>query len=252
MRKRCSSLSPLMLATLATLGLGACVFGFRGEVSFANEANLAGVETIRLELPPTDLTLAGEASRSFIDWSGTWRALGGGANDALERARAAELRWETWEQVGRLSAFIPLDTRDHTSLASLEVESASYLAHEIVGAGSVFISGVDAFVSVDLEGGDVEILGGTEQLVVNTEQGNIELTTSAAVDVYSGFGGVIVRSEAARDIEIEDAGEIRVGLEGADHLGSGSYRRTLGTGAQTLRVRAGGGRVELATAPDAN
>ena len=59
---------------------------------------------------------------------------------------------ETWEQLGRLSAFIPVDTRDHTSLASLEVESASYLAHEIVGAGSVFISGVDAFVSVDLDG----------------------------------------------------------------------------------------------------
>ena len=107
--------------------------------------------------------------------------------------------------------------------------------------------------------------------MINTEQGSVDLTTSAAVDVFSGFGGVIVRSEAARDIEIEtsgrvlvelseasnldieieDAGEIRVGLEGADHLGSGSYRRTLGTGAQTLRGRAGGGRVELATAPDA-
>ncbi|PRP93854.1 hypothetical protein ENSA5_42590 [Enhygromyxa salina] len=245
--------------------LGACVFGFRGEVDFADEASLAGVETVQLHLPATELVVAGDGARSFVDWQGRWVTLGGSAPDALTSAHKAELLWETWEQVGRLSASLPAEIRDITALDSLEVQTASYIAHEIVGTGDVFVTGVDAYVSVELDGGDVQILGGTEQLRVHTTRGDVELSTSAAVDVYSGFGRVTVDAEAGRDIEIETTGQVVVNLakvsdldidiEGAgalvidldtaSHVGAGNYRRSIGQASAALRVRSHGGRVEL-------
>jgi hypothetical protein len=255
-----------VLGMLGVFGMAACVFGFRGEVDFANEASLAGLETVQLVLPPTELVLTGDAARTFVDWQGTWLSLGGSSNEALANADGAELRWETWEEVGRLSAVLPLEIRDITSLDHLDVQSASYLAHEVVGAGDVFVSGIDAYVSVELDGGNVEILGGTEQLRVWTAQGDVELTTSAAVDVYSGVGRVLVKAEVGRDIEIETTGRVRVELaevtnldididgagqivvelDTADHVGAGRYRRAIGPATNLLQIRPHGGRVELA------
>lgn len=255
----------LALGLASAALIAGCVFGFRGQVPFSDEADLSGLDTVSLDLPATSLVVVGDASRSFIDWSGSWTTLGGSSQDALSQARKAALVWETWGSIGRLSASVPLETRDITSLDALEVESASYLAHEIVGSGDVFVSNIDAYVSVELDGGNVEIIGGAETLAVATARGSIELTTSAAVSATSGFGEVRVELEAARDVEIEtlgavtvaladassldididDAGQIRVELDGVAHLGAGSYRRSVGPAANRLWIRAGGGPVTL-------
>lgn len=261
-------LHPHRLAALASLalGLGACVFGFRGELDFANEASLSGLETVQLQLPPTQLVVIGEAARTYVDWEGTWVSLGGSGPDALDTAREAELAWESWDAVGRLSARLPVETRDITTLDHLDVESASYLAHEISGAGDVFVSGIDAYVSVELDGGNVEILGGTEQLRVWTARGDVDLSTAASVDVYSGAGRVHVAAEAGRDIvidtfgsveleladvanldlDIQGAGVLVITLDSATHVGSGDYRRAIGVASDTVQIRSHGGRVELA------
>ena len=76
------------LITILAVGAIGCVFGFRGELEFGNEASLSNVETIQLHLPPTELILAGSAERTFMDWSGTWVSLGGSGDDAIETARA--------------------------------------------------------------------------------------------------------------------------------------------------------------------
>jgi hypothetical protein len=268
-----SRFSPKLIrpACMVVLGcVGACVLGFRGEADFAGEASLAEIDTVMLDLPPTELVLAGDAARSYIDWQGTWVSIGGSSADALAAARAPQLSWESFQTVGRLSALVGIELRDLTSLEHLDVQSASYLAHEIVGTGSVFVTGIDAYVSVTLDGGDVEILGGTEQLHVSTTRGNIDLTTSAAVDAYSGIGRVTVRAEVPRDIEIDTTGRVRVELadasnfdidiEGAGlvvvelddvaHIGPGSYRRVIGAGSHTLRIRSNGGAVDVVMAPD--
>ena len=267
-----SLLAGLGLAACALgWGLG-CVFGYRGELEFGNEASLSNVETVQLHLPATELVLAGETERTFIDWTGAWISLGGNGADAIETARKAKLVWESWDEVGRLSARVPLEARDITTLDHLDVDSASYLAHEIVGTGNVFVTGIDAYLSIDLDGGDVQVLGGTDQLRVRTTRGDVELSTAAAVDVRSGAGRVRVEAEAGRDIvvdtvgpvtiavaetanlaiDIEGAGEIDVSLDDARHLGSGSYGRTLGQGSARLEVRSHGGRVEITALTDAS
>lgn len=261
---------PALLGSLAILGMAACVLGFRGESEFAGEASLGDLDTVTLELPPTELVLAGDAARNYIDWQGTWMSVGGSSADALAAANGPELRWESFQGVGRLSALVDVSLRDLTSLEHLDVQSASYVAHEIVGTGNVFITGIDAYVSVTLDGGDVEILGGLEQLHVSTKRGDIDLTTSAAVDAYSGAGRVTVRAEVPRDIEIETSGRVRieladvndldiditgagrvdVQLEGIAHIGAGTYRRIVGAGSNKLYVRSNGGDVDLTMLPD--
>jgi hypothetical protein len=252
------------------LGMGACVFGFRGESEFAGEASLGDLDTVTLELPPTELVLAGDAARNYIDWQGTWVSVGGSSADALAAANGPELRWESFQAVGRLSALVDVSLRDITSLEHLDVQSASYVAHEIIGTGNVFVTGIDAYVSVTLDGGDVEILGGVEQLHVSTAHGDIDLTTSAAVDAHSGAGRVTVRAEAPRDIEIDTIGRVRleladvsnldidisgagridVQLDGVAHIGAGTYRRIVGAGSNKLHVRSNGGDVDLTMLPD--
>ena len=59
-------------AGIVLLGAAGCVFGYRGQIDFADEVGLSGIDTVQLYLPPTELVLAGEASRTFADWQGTW------------------------------------------------------------------------------------------------------------------------------------------------------------------------------------
>jgi hypothetical protein len=259
-----------VLGMLAMSAMAACVLGFRGEVDFAGEASLAEIDTVTLELPATELVLAGDAARNYIDWQGTWVSVGGTSADALAAAKASDLSWEAFQGVGRLSALVDVSQRDLTSLEHLDVQSASYLAHEIIGTGDVFVTGIDAYVSVTLDGGNVEILGGIEQLHVSTARGDIDLTTSAAVDAYSGSGRVTVRAEVPRNIEIETIGRVRVEiadasnidididgaghvevqLDGIAHIGAGTYRRVIGAGSHELNVRSNGGDIDLVMLPE--
>ncbi|EDM79094.1 hypothetical protein PPSIR1_10840 [Plesiocystis pacifica SIR-1] len=251
-------------ALACALGLS-CVFGFRGQLGFADRQPLDGVETVQLHLPPTQLSIIGDGSRTDIDWSGIWSTLGGNSNSALANVERAELVWETFEGIGRLRAELPVDIRDMTVLDELEVESASYLAHEVRGAGDVFVSGVDAYLDIDLEGGSVEVLGGLDEVRVDTVRGNIEVTTGAAADLRTGAGSVTLRSELPAAITVDcagtvlielasdsnlaldvgEAGPIEVDLDNARHLGGGSYVRTLGQGSVPVHVRAGGGAVTV-------
>jgi len=254
------------VAGCAALGLAACVFGFRGEIDFADEVTLDRVETVQLYLPTTNtLILTGQPDRTSMSWSGRWVTLGGSSDDSLRSARKASLVWETWETIGRLRPDLPLEIRDITLLEQLDVDSASNLAHEIVGTGDVFVSGIDAYLSIRLGGGNVQVDGGDDQLVVRTSRGNVDLATAAAVDVASGVGTIELVSEASADIvinangpvyielvEVDDldidiaaAGPIVVQLDTATHVGAGSYRRSLGEATRRLWVRSNGGRVEL-------
>ncbi len=255
----------VLLSTSGALLVGACVFGFRGLAPFVGEASLEQIDTVQIHLPPTELTLRGSANTTTLAWEGRFVALGATRDDALEQARELELVWETEQRVGRLRAELPLELRDLGELELIELDSSAYIAHEIRGAGEVQVSGIDAFLSIELEGGNVVVLGGLEQIVVDTGQGNVELRTGAAVDVHSGQGDVLVDLESPRDavidtrgaveiglsevgnleIDIAGAGVISVDLEGVAHLGSGDFFRTLGAGTRALRVRSGGGPVTV-------
>lgn len=251
----------LLLAALAT----GCVFGYRGAVPFAGQAALAGLDTVMLELPPTDLELVGSPDASSIRWQGRFVALGASPRDALASAEQLELSWETWQRVGRLYADLPIDLEDISELEQLRVDSLSHVAHEITGAGTVSVEGIDAFLAITLSSGSVEVQGGLDEIRVTTGAGWVALHTGAAVVVDSGDGAVDLELEDPRStlvttagpvdiavaisddlaIDIAEAGVIVVELDGVAHVGKGSFQRNLGAGTRPMRVRAGGGRVDL-------
>ena len=247
------------------LGLAACVFGYRGEVEFSDSVRITDLETVQLHLPATELNVTGQPGVESLAWEGRWTTLGGTERDAERGARKPALIWETWESVARLRATIPLELRGITALERLDVQTASEIAHEIVGAGDVSVSGIDAYLSITLNGGNVDVDGGLDEVIVRTTRGDVDLRTAAAVHIESGGGTVHVVSEAdgaividvrgpvfvelaqadALDLDIAGAGPIVVQLDSATHVGAGSYRRGLGAATRELRIRSGGGRVEL-------
>lgn len=258
------------LSLLAALGCGlgcglGCVFGYRGLVPFAGEATLAGVDTVRIELPPTELTLLGDPTTLDLHWEGRFVVLGATRKDALGQAELLDLQWETYQRVGRLSEAWPAAQADIAQLEQIELTSAPSRAHEIVGEGDVFVTGIDAFTSVVLETGNIEILGGLDEVRASTGEGYVYIASAARVDVEVGRGAVTlelddprateVHTEGAVEIAVEssddlaidiaDAGTIIVDLDGVAHVGQSSFHRNLGDASRPLRVRAGGGRVEL-------
>jgi len=241
------------------------VFGYRGAVPIVGEASLAELDTVVLELPATELELVGSPGASDLTWQGRFVTLGASPKDALASAEQLELRWETYARVGRLFAVLPTELADISELEQLRVESASELAHEIIGAGAVVVSGIDGFLSVELSSGSVQVEGGLDEIRVDTGSGWVALHSAARVDVRSGAGAIDLELDDPRStfvttagpvdiavasgddlaIDIADAGVIVVELDGVAHVGRGSFRRTLGSGSRPLQVRAGGGRVDL-------
>jgi hypothetical protein len=258
------TLDPRRLVLLAALA-GGCVFGYRGAVPFAAEATLVGIDTVMIDLPPTELQLVGSPTALDVRWEGRFVALGAGPKDALASAERLELSWETWDRIGRLYADLPIDLEDISDLEQVRITSATTLAHEITGEGSLVVTGIDAFLAIDWTSGSVEVLGGLDEIRVALGSGGVVLRTAAAVVVDSGGGAVELELDDPRStqvdadgpvtiaieisddlaIDIADAGVIVVDLDAAAHIGKGSFQRTLGDGSRPMRVRAGGGRVEL-------
>lgn len=256
---------PSRRLVLAAVLVGGCVFGYRGAVPFAAEATLAGIDTVVIDLPPTQMQLVGVPTALDVRWEGRFVALGASPKDALASAERLELSWESWERIGRLYADLPTDIEDISELEQVRIESAAYLAHEIHGEGSLFVSNIDAFLAIEFVSGRVEVLGGLDEIRVGLGEGAVVLRTAAAVVVHSGGGTVELELDDPRStvvdadglvdialaftddlaIDIADAGQIIVDIDAAAHIGRGSYQRTLGDGSRPLRVRAGGGNVEL-------
>jgi hypothetical protein len=251
----------LLLTALA----GGCVFGYRGAVPFAAEATLVGIDTVVIDLPPTQMQLIGSPDALDVRWQGRFVTLGATPKDALRGAERLELAWERWERIGRLYADPPIELEEISELEQVQIESATTLAHEIHGEGTVFVTGIDAFMSFDWVSGRVEVLGGLDEIRVTIDEGAVVLETAARVVVDSGGGTVELQLDDPRStivdaagpveiavassddlaIDISGAADIVVDLDAAAHVGKYSYQRTLGDGSRPLRVRAGGGRVDL-------
>jgi hypothetical protein len=258
--------TPRTLSLLAALGCGlGCVFGYRGLVPFAGEATLAGIDTVRIELPPTELSLLGDPTALDLRWQGRFAVLGATRKDAIGQAEQLDLRWETYQRVGRLSEAWPAEQADIAQLEQIELSSAPSRAHEIRGEGDVFVAGIDAFTSVVLDSGNIEVFGGVDEVRATTGEGFVHIATAARVDVEVGAGAVTLELDDPRAtevhtegpveiavalsddlaIDIADAGTIVVDLDTVAHVGTSSFQRNLGAGSRPLRVRAGGGRVDL-------
>ncbi len=185
--------------------LCACVLGARGERPFSNDWGLADIDTVRIAVPDTPLTVqacdpaAQDCAR--LEISGRWLSVGGTRQDAKDNTENGRLDFQSEGGFALVTAVKSLDVQD---LLDLEIESIRLpwdRALELAtGVGHVTVDGVDADLSVETEVGDVDVDAGVGNVLVRTDQGVVRVQSGGVADLRSGSGGVeLLQDGAARD-----------------------------------------------------
>jgi hypothetical protein len=268
-----------MRRTLETVGLGAvllgaCVLGWRGEAAIEGVHDLAGITTVRIDLPSTPLSVVAcdldalTACPEQLRYRGRFLSTGGSANDAEDHAQQAALIFERNDGLGSLTAELPLAVRGLVELELDAIELPSDRDLELVtDRGDIDVFGVRGAITVEVRDvGDVHIDGGDAGVAARVDDGLVEVRSAGDVELVAGEGAVrMVQTGAARrvhieaghgmvtlelasssdvDLDVHADGEIRVSTDGIVALTHDRLRRRVGTGAVEVSIRAGG-RVEI-------
>lgn len=264
-----------LAAALSAMSLGACVFGYRGEVVVTGAYPLTGLQAVRVDLGATPLTILGDELAIGLELSGAWQSIGGNAAGAREAAGEPTLEWSVDGYFGELRAVVPLAARGQVDFELDELRLPPDLDIELRSAlGDVDVTAVEGNISADIEVGNVRIDGGAGGIAVRTGAGNLEIVSSGNIDVSSERGGakiwqdgaggndVIVqvvrgdieirlRSDANLDLQLRGA-EIRVQTGTVSTVTRGEFSRQVGAGSVKIWADALGGDVHVTLLPDAD
>lgn len=257
---------------LSALLACACVLGYRGEADFSASHDLEGVDEIRIELPDTPLSVSGcaagtEGCPEVLTYEGRWVSLGGTKSDAEDNAVAPRLRFTKDGGFAALQADVPLSREGLVDLEMDEVRLPDDRDLDLrTGIGDVEVVGIVASVLVDVDVGDVRVIGADEGLGVYTRRGRIEVETPGHADLRSdlgsievtqtsfgteggnareltvraGGGDVVVHLASDGDItlDVRTDGTIRVSTPAISTVTSGALERRTGSGAIRIEIDA--------------
>jgi hypothetical protein len=203
-----------------TCGQG-CILGVRGEAGFEAEHRLEGIEALRIDLPSTPLHVFAcdaEVPRvcpEVLRYSGVWRTVAGHGRDARSRARRPTLELERLDRLAELRAIVPFDVRGTVDLEMDDLELPDDRDLEIrTDTGSILLVGSRGSAAVDVERGDVEIIGSDAGVGVSVGVGHVRVASPGHADVNVGVGDVeIEQTGGPRDLHVVvDRGDVRVTL----------------------------------------
>ncbi len=241
---------------LSVLG---CVVVMDVRAPFDAQHEVKDISTLQIQLPETQIHIEGKPS-STLAYKGAWLAVGGTKAEAKRNAELSSLRFETVADLARLHAEIPLDASSLVELEMGAIDVPENIDLEIQGSGDTLVNSMTAYVSIDLEEGDVE-LRGAGGAVVYTGSGDVDVTSSGHVDIVTEHGAVVVQQMRAQsDVYVSAGGDVVVELvtdldvefvlssdktilvdtPQVTSFTSGSYLRTLGSGGVTVQVVASG------------
>jgi len=255
---------------LCAATLVGCVFGWRGEAEIVGDHDLAGIESVRIDLPSTPMSIDGceplatGACPERLRYVVRVLATGGSEADARAHATKPALVYETDAGLARLQADIPLAVR---GLVDLELDAMELPADRDLelhtGLGDIDVHGVRGAITVIVDRGDVAIDGGDAGVAVRLGAGDIDVRTAGEVDLDTRSGNVIVVQDGgARRVFVDAEGDVEVELASSDDLeldlvagGGGSISvqttsvvaladhelaRTVGAGTIRVEIRAQG------------
>jgi hypothetical protein len=247
----------------------ACVLGFRGEATLDVRHDLAGIATVRIELPSTPLEIVGcdsgapAACPEALLLAGRVHSTGGTANEAREHAETPELVLDTMDRLLWLAVDIPLSVR---GLVEIEIERIELPGDRDLDLrtdfGDVRVVGTRGAIAIDVGTGDVVVEDGDGGLAVRLERGDLDAQVRGHVDVTVETGDVaIVQTGDARDVhattgegdvtleladdadlelDVRAGGMIRVTTDTVVAIADGELLREVGEGSTRVVVRAGG------------
>ena len=269
------SLAPRSLAVgLSALSLGACVFGYRGEVLVTATYPVTELKAVRIDLGASPLTIVGDALAPGIELSGAWHSIGGNAAGARDLAAIPTLQWTVEGTFGELLAVVPLKAEGQVDFELDELRLPPDLDIELrTTLGDVDVIAVEGNISADLDVGHVRIEGGAGGIAVRTGAGNLEIVSTGTIDAATGLGGakiwqngaggndlvvevvrgdieIRLRSDANLDLKLSGA-EIRVQTGSVSTVTRGEFSRQVGAGSVKVWAEALGGdiHVSLVEAP---
>jgi hypothetical protein len=252
----------------ASLLLGGCVLGYRGEASVEAVYPLTGIDVVRVDLGPTPLTILGDDLAAGFELAGAWRSLGGSSKIAKEQALGSALVWAVDERFAELRAEVPIKLHGQVDFEVDEIRMPTDRDLELVsGLGDLYVFAVAGNISAELGVGHIDIDGGAGGLAVRTGEGNLHLRSSGNVDAHTGRGGariyqtgaggndivvsarggdalVVLRSDANLDLQLTGR-EIRVHTGTVSTITRGSFTRQVGGGGVKIWVDAPTGNVEV-------
>lgn len=262
----------------AALLLVGCALGYRGEAPFTGEHDLAGTDSLRVELPDTPLTVVAcaaddpETCPESLRYDGAWLSVAGSRQDARDAAATPTLVFERdpGEAGGfaTLRAEVPLavDGTLDLELGTLALPDDRHLDLR-TGLGDVDVRGTVASVVVDVGVGDVVIRGADGGLSVRTGLGDLDIVTPGHAELHTGDGDVkLEQSGAARDLrimtdlgdiavalasdadidlDIETRGRITVRTPSITLVGSGRFTRRNGDGSVRIELRSPRGAIDV-------
>jgi hypothetical protein len=268
-------LRPLLrpfVAVLAAMSLGACVFGYRGEVVITATYPVTDLQAVGVDLGPTPLTIVGDLLAPGLELSGAWHSIGGNAAGARDVAATPTLEWSVDGYFGELRAVVPLKAEGQVDFELDELRLPPDLDIELRSAlGDVDVTAVEGNISADIDVGNVHIDGGAGGIAVRTGAGNLEIVSTGNIDASTGRGGAKIWQDGAGgndvvvrvvrgDIEIRlrsDAnldlvlrgGEIRVQTGTVSTVSRGEFSRQVGAGSVKIWADALGGDIHVSLLP---
>ena len=262
-----------LLAVLSALSLGACVFGYRGEVVVTATYPLADLQAVRIDLGASPLTIVGDPMSPGLELSGAWHSVGGNAAGARDRAATPTLEWTVDGTFGELLAVVPLKAEGQVDFELDELRLPPNLDIELrTTLGDVDMIAVEGNISADIDVGHVRIEGGAGGIAVRTGAGNLELISTGNIDAFSGLGSakiwqdgaggndlvievvrgdieIRLRSDANLDLQLRGT-DIRVQTGTVSTLTRGEFSRQVGAGSVKVWAIARGGDVHVSLLED--
>ena len=209
------------LVALMALGLGACVFGFRGAVAVTASYPLTGVDAVHIDLGATPLTILGDEMAPGLELEGVWRSVGGSAAVAKEQAGGPAIAWTIDQGFGELRAIVPLKLVGQVDLEVDEIRLPPDRDLDLVtDLGDVYVFAVAGNLAVDVGVGHVDIDGGAGGVAVRTGEGDLDVRSTGNMDLHTGRGHARVQQDGAggNDIVVRARGDIEVVLRSDANL----------------------------------
>lgn len=188
-----SSIVPVVVGLLLT----SCVFAQGEPVEFDERVALDGVDTVRVQLPDTEVRVGGvvteEGATPELHWAGRWIGYGGTSDVARDHASAVFLEAQRVGRTVRLSPRIPAEAQGLVGLELDGIEMPAEADLELRAAiGPIRVEDISGAVSITTTGGDVEATTTGPGLDVYTDAGFVEATSVGYLEVYSGFGNLVL------------------------------------------------------------
>ncbi len=216
----------LVTSIVIAMTLGACVFGWHGEAEIVGDHDLAGIRTVRIDLPSTPMFVdacepeSPGACPERLRYVLRVLATGGTEADARAHATKPALVFERDGALARLQADIPLAVR---GLVDLQLDAMELPADRDLelhtGLGDIDVHGVRGAITIEIDRGRVVVDGGDAGIAVRVGDGDIEVHARGEVDLETGAGNVLVVQDAGpRRVFIDAGGDVEVELASSDDL----------------------------------